>query len=98
MDHKEKGDAATADLQGTTACLPRIFRTFAVCLLPSRPDLDENMQYIAGDIEQMGGTYHLFAASASPEGACPLRPHRRGRSCRSRPPRQPVPHRPQWCE
>ena len=36
----------------------------AACLLPSRPDLDENMQYIAGQIEEMGGSCYLFSASA----------------------------------
>jgi hypothetical protein len=36
----------------------------AVCLLPHRPDLTENMQYIAASIEEMGGSCHLFAASA----------------------------------
>jgi hypothetical protein len=41
----------------------------AVCVVPSRPDLDENMQYIAEAIAEMGGTYHLFKASAFfPEG------------------------------
>jgi hypothetical protein len=36
----------------------------AVCILPARPDLDENMQYIAESIAEMGGTYHLFHAKA----------------------------------
>ncbi|HZO88178.1 MAG TPA: Chromate resistance protein ChrB [Chthonomonadaceae bacterium] len=36
----------------------------AVCLLPARPDLVENMHYMAAAIEEMGGTCHLFAASA----------------------------------
>ena len=36
----------------------------AACLLPSRPDLDENMQYIAAQIEEMGGSCYLFSASA----------------------------------
>jgi hypothetical protein len=41
----------------------------AVCVVPARPDLDENMQYIAEAIAEMGGTYHLFKASAFfPEG------------------------------
>lgn len=41
----------------------------AVCVVPARPDLDENMQYIAEAITEMGGTYHLFRASAFfPEG------------------------------
>jgi hypothetical protein len=35
----------------------------AVCLLPDRPDLTENMTYVAATIEEMGGTCHLFAAS-----------------------------------
>jgi hypothetical protein len=35
----------------------------AACLLPSRPDLDENMQYIAAQIEGMGGSCYLFSAS-----------------------------------
>jgi DNA-binding transcriptional regulator PaaX len=42
----------------------------AVCIVPSRPDLDENMQYIAESIAEMGGTYYLFKASTFfPEGA-----------------------------
>ena len=41
----------------------------AVCLLPSRSDLDENMQYVADSIQEMGGSAHLFAAtSLLPEG------------------------------
>jgi hypothetical protein len=36
----------------------------AACLLPARPDLDENMQYIAAQIEEMGGSCYLFSASA----------------------------------
>src|ERR1051326_6131979 len=36
----------------------------AACLLPSRPDLNENMQYIAARIEEMGGSCYLFSASA----------------------------------
>lgn len=36
----------------------------AACLLPSRPDLDENMQYIAAQIDEMGGSCYLFSASA----------------------------------
>src|SRR5579872_5914558 len=41
----------------------------AVCVVPSRPDLDENMQYIAEAVAEMGGTYHLFKATAFfPEG------------------------------
>lgn len=35
----------------------------AVCLVPARPDLTENMQYIAQMVEEMRGTYHLFTAS-----------------------------------
>jgi len=34
----------------------------AACLLPARHDLDENMQYIAAQIEEMGGSSYLFAA------------------------------------
>jgi hypothetical protein len=36
----------------------------AACLLPSRPDLDENMQYIAAQIEEMGGSCYLFSSTA----------------------------------
>jgi hypothetical protein len=32
-------------------------------LLPSRPDLDENMQYMAAQIEELGGSCYLFSAS-----------------------------------
>jgi len=35
----------------------------AVCLLPDRPDLTENLTYVAGMIEEMGGTCHLFSAA-----------------------------------
>src|SRR5262249_33043743 len=35
----------------------------AVCLLPNRPELAENMQYVADAIEEMGGACHLFSAS-----------------------------------
>lgn len=41
-----------------------IYLQDAVCIVPSRPDLDENMQYIAAQIEEMGGTCYLFSASA----------------------------------
>src|SRR4051794_19596519 len=43
----------------------------AVCLLPARPDLMENLQYVAQAIVEMGGTCHLFTATASliPGGA-----------------------------
>jgi len=42
----------------------------AVCLLPSRSDLDENMEYVADSIQEMGGTSHLFTAkSVFAEGA-----------------------------
>jgi len=34
----------------------------AVCILPARPDLVENMQYVAETIAEMNGTYHLFSA------------------------------------
>ena len=36
----------------------------AVCLLPARPDLVENMQYIAQTIAEMEGIYHLFTAKS----------------------------------
>lgn len=36
----------------------------AICLLPDRPELTENLSYIAGMIEEIGGTSHLFAATA----------------------------------
>jgi hypothetical protein len=36
----------------------------AVCILPARDDLVENMQYVAGMIEEMGGSCHLFSASS----------------------------------
>ena len=36
----------------------------AAWLLPSRPNLDENMQYIAAQIEERGGSCYLFTASA----------------------------------
>lgn len=35
----------------------------AAWLLPARPDLDENMQYIAAQIQERGGSCYLFAAS-----------------------------------
>src|SRR2546427_11838557 len=41
----------------------------AACILPARPDLDENMQYIAAAIEEMGGTAHLFTAKMPLPGA-----------------------------
>jgi hypothetical protein len=42
----------------------------AVCLLPSRSDLDENMEYVADSIQEMGGISHLFSAkSVFAEGA-----------------------------
>lgn len=34
----------------------------AVCVLPARADLQENMQYIGETITEMDGTYHLFTA------------------------------------
>src|SRR5438445_12685571 len=40
----------------------------AVCLLPSRPELDENMQYGAENIQEMGRTCHLFSARATLPG------------------------------
>jgi hypothetical protein len=36
----------------------------AAWLLPARPDLDENMQYIAAQIEELGGSCYLFSAAA----------------------------------
>jgi hypothetical protein len=36
----------------------------AVCVLPDRPDLSENMHYIAASIEEMGGSCFLFQSSA----------------------------------
>lgn len=36
----------------------------AVCLLPARSDLIENMHYIAEAVEEMGGSCHLFAAKS----------------------------------
>ncbi|MCA1596377.1 MAG: hypothetical protein LC772_08140 [Chloroflexi bacterium] len=36
----------------------------AVCLLPARPDLVENMHYIVEAVEEMGGSCHLFSASS----------------------------------
>jgi hypothetical protein len=36
----------------------------AVCLLPARPDLDENMAYVANSIQEMEGSCHLFSATA----------------------------------
>lgn len=40
----------------------------AACLLPARADLDENMQYLATSIEEMGGTCHLFQGKSSLPG------------------------------
>jgi hypothetical protein len=41
-----------------------------VCLLPNRPDLTENLLYVAQAVEQMEGTCHVFSASALlPDGA-----------------------------
>src|ERR1051325_6176470 len=40
----------------------------AICLLPSRPDLVENMEYIASMIEEMGGASFLFSATAALPG------------------------------
>lgn len=36
----------------------------AVCLLPARPDLDENLHYVTQMIEETGGTCYLFSTSA----------------------------------
>lgn len=41
----------------------------AACILPARPDLDENMQYVAAAIEEMGGAAHLFTATMPLPGA-----------------------------
>jgi exonuclease VII small subunit len=41
----------------------------AAWLLPSRPDLDENMQYIVAQIEEMGGSCYLFSAAALMTGS-----------------------------
>src|SRR5205809_88334 len=41
----------------------------AVCLLPARPELVENMQYVAGLIEENGGTCFLFDARQALPGA-----------------------------
>src|ERR1051326_1840894 len=41
----------------------------AACVLPARPDLDENMQYIAAQIEEMGGSCYLFTASLQLPGS-----------------------------
>jgi len=42
----------------------------AVCVLPARPDLVENMQYVAESVQELGGTAHLFEArSLLPEGS-----------------------------
>ena len=41
----------------------------AVCLLPARPDLVENMEYVAAMIEEMGGTCFLFLAKTALPGA-----------------------------
>jgi len=40
----------------------------AVCVLPSRPDLDENLQYVVSSIEEMGGTAHLFSSQGQLPG------------------------------
>ena len=36
----------------------------AAWVLPARPNLDENMQYIAAQIQDMGGSCYLFSAAA----------------------------------
>lgn len=42
----------------------------AICLLPARPDLTENLLYVAQAVEEMGGSCHVFAAaSLLPHGA-----------------------------
>ncbi len=44
-----------------------------VCLLPARPDLVENMQYVATTVAEMGGTSHLFTGtSLLPDGPARL--------------------------
>lgn len=46
----------------------------AACLLPARPELQENMQYVATTIEEMGGSCHLFGAvSLLPDGPARLK-------------------------
>src|SRR5207247_2541547 len=46
----------------------------AACLLPARPDLVENMQYVAATIQEMGGTCHLFnARTLLPDGDSRIR-------------------------
>ena len=41
-----------------------IYLQSAAALLPARPDLVENMQYVAAEIAEMGGSCHLFTAAA----------------------------------
>jgi hypothetical protein len=41
-----------------------IYLQDAVCILPWRPELVENMEYVTGTVEEMGGSCHLFAAEA----------------------------------
>lgn len=41
----------------------------AVCILPSQPELVENMHYVAAMIEELGGSCHLFSSqSLLPDG------------------------------
>src|SRR5438128_11247503 len=40
----------------------------AVCLVPGRPELVENLQYVAQSIEEMGGTCHFFFANSGLPG------------------------------
>src|SRR2546430_43426 len=39
------------------------------CLLPARPDLVENLEYVAATIEEMGGSSFLFSATTNLPGA-----------------------------
>jgi hypothetical protein len=41
-----------------------IYLQNAAVLLPARADLVENMHYVAGEIEEMGGVCYLFSASS----------------------------------
>lgn len=50
--------------------LGAVYLQDGVCLLPSRPDLSENLTYVASAITEMGGTSFLFVASSPlPGGA-----------------------------
>jgi hypothetical protein len=39
-----------------------------VCLLPVRPDLSENLAYVAAAVTEMGGVSHLFSATVTLPG------------------------------